>query len=66
MNFSIDVNKDTSYLLTFYLTNSNLQMNNPAIIQPSVNGFVLGQGVSAEGFFNDGDPNHQWQPFEFI
>jgi hypothetical protein len=59
----VPVLPDTTYAFSFYLTNSNGQ--NPAIIQPFINGAPIGPGVSALGFFTDGIPGHEWQQFTF-
>ena len=58
------VKKNTDYVLSFYLTNSN--SGNPAIVQPYVNGSPISTGVSAQGYWNDGIVGDGWQQFASI
>lgn len=57
--------QNTLYTFSFYLTNSESDLGNLAIIQPFINGVSIGAGVSANGNYSDGNPANQWQQFTF-
>ena len=64
----VPVTPNTNYVFSFYLTNrDNKGPGNVPIIDPMVNGLSVnnGQGVSALGYFADGNPAHMWQLFSF-
>ena len=64
----VTVTPNTLYNFSFYLTNSTprpLSTQNPAVVQPFINGLSLGAGVSAKGYYTDGVNGDGWQKFTF-